>query len=80
MFKMNILQIDSNMHPFCNIFGEICLILCLIRCLGFSILLGFRHEMRQITLEMLQNVRNACYYRFAIYQERNGVHFEHLWH
>jgi hypothetical protein len=39
-----------------------------------------RHEMRQIALEMLQNVRNACYYRFAMCQERNGVHFEHLLH
>jgi hypothetical protein len=35
------------------------------------------HEIRQITPEILQNVRDACYYRFAIFQERNGTHFEH---
>jgi hypothetical protein len=35
------------------------------------------HEIRQITPEMLQNVRDACYYRFAIFQEKNGTHFEH---
>jgi hypothetical protein len=35
-----------------------------------------RHEIRQITAEMLQNVRDACYYRFAICQERNGAHFD----
>jgi hypothetical protein len=50
----------------CNISGNVCLISWLIRCLGFSILFGFRHEMGQIAPEMLQNVRNACYYRFAI--------------
>jgi hypothetical protein len=50
------------------------------RCSGFSILFGFRHEMRQITPEILQNVRDACYYRFAICQEKNGVNFEHLLH
>jgi hypothetical protein len=52
----------------------------LIRCSRSSILVGFRHEIRQITPEMLQNVRDACYYRFAICQERNGAHFEHLLH
>jgi hypothetical protein len=40
----------------------------------------FRHEMRQIAQEMLQNVKNACYYQFPICQERNGVHFEYLLH
>jgi hypothetical protein len=40
----------------------------------------FRHEIRQISPEMLQNVRDACYYPFAICQERNGAHFEHLLH
>jgi hypothetical protein len=30
-----------------------------------------KHEIRQITPEMLQNVRDACYYRFAISQERD---------
>jgi hypothetical protein len=39
-----------------------------------------RHEINQISLEMLQNVRGTCYYRFAICQERNGAHFEHLFH
>jgi hypothetical protein len=39
-----------------------------------------RHEINQISLEMLQNVRGTCYYRFAICQERNGAHFEHLLH
>jgi hypothetical protein len=38
------------------------------------------HEIMQMTPKMLQNVRDACYYRFAICQERNGVHFEHLLH
>jgi hypothetical protein len=45
-----------------------------------SILFGFRHEIRQIIAEMLQNIRDAYYYRFAIYQERNGAYFEHLLH
>jgi hypothetical protein len=35
-------------------------------------------KIRQITPEMLQNLRDACYYRFAICQETNGAHFEHL--
>jgi hypothetical protein len=39
-----------------------------------------RDEISQITLEMLQNARDACYYRFAICQKRNGAHFEHLLH
>jgi hypothetical protein len=39
-----------------------------------------RHGIRQITPEMLRNVRDACYYRFAICQERNVAHFEHLLH
>jgi hypothetical protein len=30
-----------------------------------------KHEIRQITPEILQNVRDACYYRFAISQERD---------
>jgi hypothetical protein len=38
------------------------------------------HEIRQITPEMLQNVSDECYYRFAICQERNDAHFEHLLH
>jgi hypothetical protein len=63
-----------------NTSGVICLISCLIRCLRFSILFSFRHEIRQITPEMLQNVRDACYYRFAICQQTNGAHFEHLLH
>jgi hypothetical protein len=37
-------------------------------------------KIRQITPEMLQNLRDACYYRFAICQETNGAHFEHLLH
>jgi hypothetical protein len=41
------------------------LISCLIRYLRFSILFS---------------LRVACYYRFAICQDRNGVHFEHLLH
>jgi hypothetical protein len=32
----------------------------LIRCLRSSKLVCFRHEIRQITPEMLQNLRNAC--------------------
>jgi hypothetical protein len=39
-----------------------------------------RHEIRQITSEMVENIRDACYYRFAICQERNGAHFKHLLH
>jgi hypothetical protein len=39
-----------------------------------------RHNIRQITPEMLHNVRDACYHRFAICQERNSTHFEHLLH
>jgi hypothetical protein len=39
-----------------------------------------RHEIRQITPEMLQDVREASYYGFAICEERNGAHFEHLLH
>jgi hypothetical protein len=34
-----------------------------------------RYEISQIVPEMLQNVRDACYYRFAICQERKGAHF-----
>jgi hypothetical protein len=49
-------------------------------CLRSSIFFGFRHEVRQITPEMLQNVRDAGYYRFAICQETNGGHFEHFLH
>jgi hypothetical protein len=29
---------------------------------------------------MLKNARDTCYYRFAIGQETNGVHFKHLLH
>lgn len=39
-----------------------------------------RHEIRQITPEMLRNVRDAFYFRLALCQERNGAHFEHLLH
>jgi hypothetical protein len=55
------LQIHSNMRPLrfvCNVSGVICVISCLIRCLRSSILCGFRHEIRQITAEMMQNVRD----------------------
>jgi hypothetical protein len=34
-----------------------------------------RYEISQIVPEMLQNVRDACYYRFAICQKRKGAHF-----
>jgi hypothetical protein len=43
-----------------------------------SNVLGMNHKISQITPEMLQNLRDACYYRFVICQERNGAHFEHL--
>jgi hypothetical protein len=85
MFKMGTVffwQIANRYHPalltFCNISGVICLISCVIRYLRSSILLGFSHKIRQIPPEMLQNVRHACYHRFAICQERNGTHFEHF--
>jgi hypothetical protein len=45
-----------------------------------SNVLGMSHKISQITPEMLQNLRNACYYRFIICQERNGAHFEQLLH
>jgi hypothetical protein len=38
------------------------------------------NEIKKISPEMLQNVRGTCYYRFGIWQERNGAHFEHLLH
>jgi hypothetical protein len=37
-----------------------------------------RHEIRKITPEILKNVRDVCYHRFAICQETNGAHFEHF--
>jgi hypothetical protein len=67
---------------FCNISGSGAI--CLISCLKSNSIENpkqrNRHEIRQISPEMLQNVRDACYYRFAICQERNGAHFEHLLH
>jgi hypothetical protein len=59
----------------------ICLISCSNRTVGIKDLRQcIRDEIRQNTPEMLQNVRDACYYRFAIRQERNGANFEHLLH
>jgi hypothetical protein len=49
---------------------------CLIR---YS-LLKVLNILRQITPEMLQNVRDAGYHRFAICQQTNGGHFEHFLH
>jgi hypothetical protein len=51
-----------------------------IRCLGFQYYSVLGMKLRQIAPEVLQKVRNVCYYRFAICQERNCVHFEHLLH
>jgi hypothetical protein len=69
------------MHPL-GLPGVIWLILWFMpnSCLRSSIFFGFRHDLRQITPEMLQNVRDAGYYRFAICQQTNGGHFEHFLH
>jgi hypothetical protein len=86
-FKMDTVSLLANyksiVHAsftFCNISGMIWLISCLIRCLRSSILFVLRHEIRQITPEMLKNVRDAGYYRFSICQQTNGGHFEHFLH
>jgi hypothetical protein len=65
---------------FYNISGVICLISCLKPNSIEDLRQRIRDEIRQITPEMLQNVRHTCYYRFAICQERNGAHFEQLLH
>jgi hypothetical protein len=63
---------------FYNISGVICLISCLKPNSIEDLRQRIRDEIRQITPEMLQNARDARYYRFEICQERNGAHFEHL--
>lgn len=39
-----------------------------------------RNEVRQITPEVLQNVREGFYHRLAFCQERNGLQFEQFYH
>lgn len=39
-----------------------------------------RNEIRQITPQVLQNVRNGVYHRLGYCQQQNGAHFEHLLH
>lgn len=39
-----------------------------------------RQEIRQISPEVLENVRNEFYYRLGLCQQVNGAHFEHLIH
>jgi hypothetical protein len=75
MFKMDSVCILANCKS-----GVVCLISCLKPNSIENLRQRIRDEIRQITPEMLQNVRDICYYRFAICQERNGAHFEHLLH
>jgi hypothetical protein len=78
MFKMDTVSFLANGKSVVTFF------FCLISCLKPNSIENprqcIRHEIRQISPEMLQNVRHVCYYRFAICQERNGAHFEHLLH
>lgn len=39
-----------------------------------------RHEIRQITPQMLHNVKNGFYHRLGLCQDKNGAHFEHFLH
>jgi hypothetical protein len=51
-----------------------------IHYLGFSILFGSRHELRQIAPEMLQNVRNGMLLPICNLLRKKRCHFEHLLH